>query len=108
MGGGGGGGRFGGGGGGGGGRFGGGGGGSRGGGGGCGGGGGYGGGGGFGKSMKGSEPGARLRKPRWDLERLAKFQKDFYNELPHVGSRSPVSSDTCKDLQGNVYAHSVG
>ncbi len=36
------------------------------------------------------EPGARLRKPHWDLSRLPKFEKNFYSELPTVGSRSQV------------------
>ena len=42
-------------------------------------------------SMKGSQPGERLRKPRWDMERLPKFEKNFYNELPVTAQRSDVS-----------------
>ena len=45
------------------------------------------GGGGFGRSMKGSQPGDRLRKPRWDMEKLPKFEKNFYQEHPAVQSR---------------------
>ena len=41
--------------------------------------------------MKGSEPGARLRKPHWDLSRLPKFEKNFYNEMPTVTARGDVS-----------------
>lgn len=28
----------------------------------------------------GSQPGGSLRKPRWDMDRLPPFQKDFYRE----------------------------
>ena len=56
-------------------------------------GGGYGGA-GRGGGMKGQEPGARLRKPSWDLSRLPKFEKNFYNELPTVSARSMVNSLT--------------
>ena len=45
---------------------------------------------GRGNSMKGQEPGARLRKPNWDLSRLPKFEKNFYSELPTVAARSMV------------------
>ncbi|XP_068244307.1 uncharacterized protein [Palaemon carinicauda] len=63
-------------------------------GGGGGGGGGYGGGGGGGgygggrPSLKGRQPGERLRKPKWDLTRLAPFEKNFYQPTPQVLSRS--------------------
>lgn len=51
-----------------------------------------GGGGGFGgRKDKGSQPGAGLRKPKWDLSRLSKFEKNFYVEHPKVANRSPVS-----------------
>ena len=56
-------------------------------------GGGYGGA-GRGGGMKGQEPGARLHKPNWDLSRLPKFEKNFYNELPTVSARSMVNSLT--------------
>ena len=47
--------------------------------------------GGFGgRKDKGSQPGANLRKPRWDMERLPKFEKNFYVEHPRVSNRSPV------------------
>ena len=53
-----------------------------------------GGGGGFGgpRRDKQSNVGASLRKPKWDLERLQKFDKNFYVEHPKVTNRSPVSS----------------
>ena len=41
--------------------------------------------------MKGSQPGQSLRKPRWDMETLQKFEKNFYSEHPAVANRSPVS-----------------
>ncbi|XP_076449551.1 putative ATP-dependent RNA helicase DDX5 [Babylonia areolata] len=49
-----------------------------------------GGGGGMGSSMKGMQPGANLRKPKWDLSKLVKFQKNFYQEAPGVTNRSPT------------------
>lgn len=50
------------------------------------------GGGGFGgRKDKGSQPGSNLRKPKWDLTRLSKFEKNFYVEHPKVANRSPVS-----------------
>lgn len=52
-----------------------------------------GGGGGFGgRKEKGSQPGSNLRKPKWDMERLPKLEKNFYVEHPRVANRSPVSS----------------
>lgn len=51
-----------------------------------------GGGGGFGgRKEKGSQPGSTLRKPKWDMDRLPKFEKNFYVEHPRVTNRSPVS-----------------
>lgn len=51
-----------------------------------------GGGGGFGKKDKlNNQPGQFLRKPRWDLDELPKFKKDFYREHPNVQNRSMVS-----------------
>ncbi|BFZ03272.1 hypothetical protein BsWGS_06311 [Bradybaena similaris] len=49
-------------------------------------GGGSGGRGGF-KSSKGSQPGERLRKPKWDMSSLQKFEKNFYKEHPAVTYR---------------------
>ena len=53
-------------------------------------GGGFGGGGGGRGGGRGSQPGASLRKPKWDLTRLSKFEKNFYVEHPKVTNRSPV------------------
>jgi len=39
-------------------------------------------------SLKGSQPGQSLRKPKWDLSRLSKFEKNFYKEHPVVTNRS--------------------
>jgi len=39
-------------------------------------------------SLKGRQPGERLRKPKWDLTRLQPFDKDFYREHPDVTRRS--------------------
>ncbi|CAB3385749.1 Hypothetical predicted protein [Cloeon dipterum] len=53
-----------------------------------------GGGGGFGRSFgggggnKNKQPGERLRKPRWDLETLMPFRKDFYSPHPNVLNRT--------------------
>lgn len=45
--------------------------------------------GGFGRgSLKGSQPGERLRKPRWNMDELVPFVKKFYNESPTVAMRS--------------------
>ena len=32
----------------------------------------------FGSSLKGKQPGGRLRKPFWDMASLEPFKKDFY------------------------------
>ncbi|CAL1545846.1 unnamed protein product [Lymnaea stagnalis] len=40
-------------------------------------------------SLKGTQPGQNLRKPRWDMSRLQKFEKNFYKEHPNVSRRSP-------------------
>nr|QOS47395.1 DEAD-box DDX17 [Locusta migratoria] len=49
-----------------------------------------GGGGGFGGgSLKGKQPGERLRRPRWDMSALPPFRKDFYVPHPNVLARSP-------------------
>lgn len=42
-------------------------------------------------------PGDRLRKKRWDLNELPKFEKNFYNEHPEVERMSQVMSHS--DLQ---------
>lgn len=39
-------------------------------------------------SLKGIQPGERLRKPRWDMERLQKVEKNFYKEAPTVVNRT--------------------
>lgn len=49
------------------------------------------GGGSFGAQRKGSQPGERLRKPKWDMTKLPRFEKNFYTEHPAVTNRSPVS-----------------
>lgn len=41
-----------------------------------------------GRLNKNSQPGERLRKPRWDLQRLPKFEKNFYREHINVTNRS--------------------
>ena len=38
-----------------------------------------------------SVPGSSLRKPRWDMNSLPRFEKNFYREHPAVQSRSLVS-----------------
>ncbi|XP_045611445.1 uncharacterized protein [Procambarus clarkii] len=38
-------------------------------------------------SLKGRQPGERLRKPRWDLSRLTPFEKNFYHPTPTVLNR---------------------
>lgn len=49
---------------------------------------GFGGGGsGGGNSLKGKQPGERLRKPRWDMSSLQPFRKDFYVPHPNVMNR---------------------
>lgn len=36
-------------------------------------------------------PGERLRKKKWDLSELPKFEKNFYVEHPEVARLTPVS-----------------
>lgn len=36
-------------------------------------------------------PGERLRKKKWDLSELPKFEKNFYAEHPEVARLTPVS-----------------
>ncbi|XP_076309487.1 putative ATP-dependent RNA helicase DDX5 isoform X1 [Tachypleus tridentatus] len=40
-------------------------------------------------SLKGKQPGDRLRKPRWDMSKLPVFQKNFYVEHMAVLRRTP-------------------
>jgi len=58
---------------------------------------GSGGGGGFGGSRNGwkdSQPGERLRKPKWDLSKLVPFERNFYQEHPNI-TNSPMVSHCC-------------
>ncbi|GFR14385.1 probable ATP-dependent RNA helicase DDX17 [Trichonephila clavata] len=59
--------------------------------------GGYGGGPGGRGSLKGKQPGERLRKPRWDLTKLMPFQKDFYHEHPNVQRRSTQEAESYRN-----------
>ena len=45
---------------------------------------------GGGRGGKGGSLGEGLRAPRWDLARLPKFDKHFYQESPTVTNRSMV------------------
>jgi len=38
-------------------------------------------------------PGDRLRKKKWDLDQLPKFEKNFYSEHPEVQHMSPVRNN---------------
>lgn len=40
--------------------------------------------------MKFGNPGERLRKKRWNLDELPKFEKNFYTEHPEVQHISQV------------------
>lgn len=40
-------------------------------------------------------PGERLRKKKWDLNELPKFEKNFYVEHPEVARLTPVSFRFC-------------
>ncbi|XP_078609759.1 putative ATP-dependent RNA helicase DDX17 [Branchiostoma floridae x Branchiostoma japonicum] len=44
-------------------------------------------------SLKGSQPGERLRKPKWDLSKLPRFEKNFYREHPNVSNMSQVAAE---------------
>lgn len=48
-------------------------------------------------SLKGRQPGERLRKPKWDISRLPPFQKDFYQEHPSVGRRNPIEVENFRN-----------
>ncbi|KAK3775726.1 hypothetical protein RRG08_044784 [Elysia crispata] len=39
-------------------------------------------------SLKGTQPGQGLKKPRWDIHKLPKFEKNFYREHPAVTRRN--------------------
>ena len=41
-------------------------------------------------SLKGTQPGQGLKKPRWDIHKLPKFEKNFYREHPAVTRRNHV------------------
>jgi len=45
---------------------------------------------GYGSSMKGSQPGGRLRKPDWSSAQLIPITKNFYREHPSVAAKSPA------------------
>ncbi|ESP03796.1 hypothetical protein LOTGIDRAFT_110000 [Lottia gigantea] len=45
---------------------------------------------GGGMGGRSGQPGESLRKPKWDLSRLPKFEKNFYKECPTVTNRSPA------------------
>lgn len=66
-------------------------------------------GGGFGgpRKDKQSNVGSTLRKPKWDLSRLQKFEKNFYVEHPKVANRSPVCRFICLLLQFEAAQSSV-
>ncbi|KAK3578726.1 hypothetical protein CHS0354_010109 [Potamilus streckersoni] len=49
-----------------------------------------------GKLSKNDQPGQRLRKPKWDMEKLAKLEKNFYVEHPKVVNRSPMEIEAYK------------
>ncbi|KAL3877623.1 hypothetical protein ACJMK2_035324 [Sinanodonta woodiana] len=51
---------------------------------------------GRGKLSKNDQPGQRLRKPKWDMEKLAKLEKNFYVEHPKVVNRSPMEIEAFK------------
>ena len=44
--------------------------------------------------MKFGNPGERLRKKRWNLDELQKFEKNFYNEHPEVQRMDQVKPYT--------------
>lgn len=41
--------------------------------------------------LKFGNPGERLRKKRWNLDELPKFEKNFYNEHPDVQQMGQVN-----------------
>lgn len=44
-------------------------------------------------TMKFGNPGERLRKKRWNLDELPKFEKNFYTESPEVQRMSQVKKN---------------
>ncbi|XP_014242967.1 ATP-dependent RNA helicase dbp2-like isoform X2 [Cimex lectularius] len=60
-------------------------------------------GGGFGSrdnfSLKGKQPGGRLKKPYWDMSSLEPFKKDFYIPHPNVSNRSEDEIEQYKDAK---------
>lgn len=46
-----------------------------------------------------SGPGATLRKPRWDVDSLPKFEKNFYKEHPNVQARSQLDVDEYRNAK---------
>ena len=50
-------------------------------------------GGGGGGGGKFNQPGSSLRKPRWDMDSLPRFDKNFYREHPNVQARTAVSKN---------------
>ncbi|KAF8794070.1 uncharacterized protein LOC129961614 [Argiope bruennichi] len=48
-------------------------------------------------SLKGKQPGERLRKPRWDMSKLMPFQKNFYREHPNVQRRSQQDAESYRN-----------
>ena len=70
-------------------------------------GGGFGGGGGGGRFGGKSQPGGNLRRPDWSSIKLTPIQKDFYQPLPQVQSRSQSEIDAYRaskevTLRGNM------
>ncbi|XP_030834787.1 probable ATP-dependent RNA helicase DDX17 isoform X2 [Strongylocentrotus purpuratus] len=60
-------------------------------------------GGGGGLKEKFGQPGERLKKPRWDLDKLAPFKKNFYREHPDVTARPLTEIQSyCTDKQITV------
>lgn len=51
---------------------------------------------GAGGGGRSAQPGGALRKPKWDLGKLIKFEKNFYVQHPVVANRSRVSKHTIK------------
>ncbi|XP_077980584.1 putative ATP-dependent RNA helicase DDX5 [Glandiceps talaboti] len=71
----------------------------------------FGGRGGGGSGMGGksnSQPGEKLRKPRWDMSRLPRFEKNFYVEHPNVSRRTPADIDAFrKEREVTIRGHQV-
>uniref|UniRef100_A0A3Q0QXZ9 Uncharacterized protein n=1 Tax=Amphilophus citrinellus TaxID=61819 RepID=A0A3Q0QXZ9_AMPCI len=55
-------------------------------------------------------PGDRLRKKRWDLNELPKFEKNFYNEHPEVQRMSQYDVEEYrrkKEITVRVWSHRI-